>query len=70
MSKAEIIAELPKLTEEDRSDILVRLWHMEETAGPTAREKHLLNEAQAAYDANPNAGSPWSEVEARLRRRA
>ncbi|HTJ79454.1 MAG TPA: hypothetical protein VL357_10710 [Rariglobus sp.] len=70
MSKAEIIAELPKLTAEDRGDILARLWQMEEVAGPTSREKQLLNEAQAAYDANPNAGSPWSEVEARLRRRA
>ena len=70
MSKAEILAELPKLTAEDRGDILARLWQMEEAAGPTAREKQLLNEAQAAYDANPDAGSPWSEVEARLRRRA
>ena len=70
MSKAEIIAELPRLTAEDRSDILARLWQMEEAAGPTSREKQLLNEAQAAYDANPAAGAPWSEVEARLRRRA
>lgn len=70
MSKAEILAELPKLTAEDRGDILARLWQMEETAGPTAREKQLLDEAQAAYDANPNASSPWSAVEARLRRRA
>ena len=69
MSKAEIIAELPKLTAEDRSDILTRLWRMEEASGPTSREKQLLDEAQASYDANPNAGSPWSEVEARLRRR-
>ena len=69
MSKAEIIAELPKLTAEDRSDILARLWQMEETSGPTDREKQLLDEAQAAYEANPDAGSPWSEVEARLRRR-
>jgi putative addiction module component (TIGR02574 family) len=69
MSKAEIIAELPKLTAEDRSDILARLWQMEEKSGPTDREKQLLDEAQAAYDANPAAGSPWSEVEARLRRR-
>ena len=70
MSKAEILAELPKLTPEDRSDILSRPWQMKEAAGPTAREKRLLNEAQAAYDANLDAGSPWSEVEARLRRRA
>jgi hypothetical protein len=70
MSKAEIIAKLPKLTAEDRSDILDRHWQMEEAADPTAREKQLLDKAQAAYDAYPDSGSPWSEVEARLRRRA
>ena len=55
MSKAEIIAELPKLTAEDRGDILARLWQMEEAAGPTAREKQLLNEAQASYDTEVTA---------------
>jgi hypothetical protein len=43
---------------------------LEEAAGPTAHEKALLNEAQASYDANPNGGAPWTEVEARLRRRS
>ena len=69
MSKTEILAELPKLSAEDREEILEQLWRLEEAGGPTDREKTLLNEAQAAYDANPNAGAPWSEVEARLRRR-
>lgn len=69
MSKAEILAELPKLSPQDRGEILAQLWQMEESAGPTEREKALLNEAQADYEANPTAGAPWSEVEARLRRR-
>ena len=69
MSKAEIIAELPKLSPAERSEILEQLWRMEEAAGPTQREKTLLDEAQADYEANPTAGAPWSEVEARLRRR-
>ena len=69
MSKAEILAELPKLSAHDRGEILAQLWQMEESAGPTGREKALLNEAQASYDANPSAGAPWSEVEARLRKR-
>lgn len=38
--------------------------------GPTVCEKQLLDKAQSAYGANPDAGSLWSEVEARLRRRA
>lgn len=68
MSNADILAALPKLTPQERSEIFERLWQMEEAAGPTPREKNLLDEAQASYDANPAAGSPWSEVQARLRR--
>lgn len=70
MSKAEILAELPRLSAEDRSEILEQLWRLEEAAGPTENEKTLLNEAQTAYNANPSAGAPWSEVEARLRKRS
>ena len=66
MSKAEIVAQLPKLSSAERSEILEQLWRIEEAAGPTPREKALLDEAQADYDANPKAGAPWSEVEARL----
>lgn len=69
MSKAEILAQLPKLSPQDRGEILEQLWRLEEVAGPTAQEKKLLNEAQIAYDANPAAGAPWTEVDARLRRR-
>lgn len=69
MSKTEILAELPKLSAQDRGEILEQLWRLEEASGPTEREKNLLNEAQADYDANPSAGASWSEVEARLRQR-
>jgi HTH-type transcriptional regulator/antitoxin HigA len=34
-----------------------------------APTKTLLDKAQRDYDADPEAGSPWSEVKARLRRR-
>jgi putative addiction module component (TIGR02574 family) len=68
VSKAEIIAQLPKLSAQDRGEILERLWQLEEAAGPTPREKTLLDEAQADYEANPKAGAPWPEVEARLRK--
>ncbi len=69
MSKAEILSELPRLSLQDRAEILEQLWRLEESAGPTEAEKAILNEGQAAYDANPTAGAPWSEVEARLRMR-
>ena len=67
MSTSEILAELPRLSAEERAEIMDRLWHLEEMAGPTESEKILLNEAQASYDANPSTGVPWREVDARLR---
>ncbi len=70
MSKAEILAELPKLSPEERGEILLQLWRLEEAAGPSEDERALLDDAQAAFDANPNAGASWADVEARLRRRA
>jgi len=70
MSKADILAELPRLSPQERSEILEQLWCLEEAAGPTPQEKAILQEAQAAYDANPDAGAPWSEVQARLRQRS
>lgn len=69
MSKAEILAELPKLSAQERREILAQLWRLEEAGGPTDREKALLKEAQASYEADPAAGTPWSEVEDRLRKR-
>ena len=69
MSKAEIFAELVKLSSQDRGEILEQLWRMEESTGPTPTEKALLDEAQADYEANPGASAPWPEVEVRLRKR-
>ncbi len=69
MSKLEIIAELPRLSRQDRAEILDRLWSLEEEAGPTDFERVALDEAQAAYETDGEAGAPWSEVEARLRGR-
>lgn len=69
MSKTDILAELPRLSSEERAEIMERLWVLEEAGGPTEREKTLLNEAQADYDANPTEGSPWRDVEKRLRKR-
>ncbi len=70
MSKSEILAELPKLSVQDRREILEQLWRLEEAAEPSDAEKKLVHEAQAAYDANPSARAPWAEVEARLRPRS
>lgn len=70
MSKAEILAALPRLSRQERAELLEQLWQLEEAAGPADWEKSALNEAQASFDANPSSGAPWSDVHARLRKRS
>jgi putative addiction module component (TIGR02574 family) len=71
MSKVEILAELPKLKLADRREIFDRICEMEEhdllTGGATDEEKALLDRELEEYRQNPEAGSSWNEVEARLR---
>ena len=72
MSKAEILKELPALQPADRREIFDRLCDLQERdllAGqpPTPEEKALLDRELEDYRKNPNAGSSWEEVEARLR---
>jgi putative addiction module component (TIGR02574 family) len=73
MSKAEILLELPKLELADRREIFERICDMEERdllngSLPTAEEKALLDRELELYRQNPEAGSPWAEVKARLRK--
>jgi putative addiction module component (TIGR02574 family) len=73
MSKSEILQELPKLKAEERREIFERICEMEELellngAQPSAEEKALLDRELETYRANPNPGSSWPEVEARLRK--
>jgi putative addiction module component (TIGR02574 family) len=73
MSKMEILAELPKLELADRREIFDRICEMEERdlllgSQPTAEEKALLDRELEEYQRNPEAGSTWNEVEARLRK--
>ena len=75
MSKAEILAELPKLTRRDRAEIRRKLTELDgdewlDTDDPlTVAEKALLEARLAAYEKDPDAGSSWEEVEARIRAR-
>ncbi len=72
MSKAEIIAELPKLTTDELADVQARL---DELAGEawldrgelSDADKSALDAALAEYQKNPEVGSSWQEVEARIR---
>jgi len=75
MSKAEILSELPKLTKEERHEIRVKLAEMDSDGwldqdDPlTDADKALLEARLAAYEKDPDAGSSWEEVEARVRAR-
>ena len=72
MSKAEILAELPKLTPAERQEVRLKLTQIDreewlDTNEPlTDTEKALLDARLAAYEKDPDAGSSWEEVEARI----
>ena len=71
MSKAEILAELPKLKAEERRQVFERLCELQERdllegQGPTAEEKELLDQALAAFQRDGQRGEPWREVLQRL----
>ena len=73
MSKSQILEELPKLAPEERDEIRAKLaeldgegW-LDESEPLTSAEKVLLNARLAAYEKDPEVGSSWEEVEARIR---
>lgn len=74
MSKAEILAELPKLQPEELAEVQAKL---DELAGEvwldsgelTDTDKTALDAALIDYQNNPDAGSPWEQVKARIQAR-
>jgi putative addiction module component (TIGR02574 family) len=72
MTKAEILAELPKLTPAELAEVQAKL---DELAGDgwlddgqlSPAHKAALEAELAEYERNPDAGSSWEEVQARLR---
>ena len=73
MSKADILAELPELTPAERQEVRLKLARLDgedwlDAGDPlTDAEKALLDARLAAYEKDPEAGSSWEEVEARIR---
>ena len=71
MGKAEILAELARLTPQDLADVQARL---DELAGDAWQDRGELSDADrqtlgatiADYEKSPDAGSPWDEVKARV----
>lgn len=74
MSKAEILAELPKLKVEELAEVQAKLdeltgeiWLNDGELSDT--DKVTLEATLADHQKNPDAGSPWNEIEARIRSR-
>ena len=72
MSKADILAELPKLRTDERDQVLRKLCELQEEdmvrgPGPGAAEKRMLDDALAEFERDGNPGTPWREVLQRLR---
>jgi putative addiction module component (TIGR02574 family) len=71
MSKMEILAELPRLSPEERAEVQAKL---DELAGQAWQDRGELSDADkqsldaaiAGYEKSPDAGSPWDEVKARV----
>jgi putative addiction module component (TIGR02574 family) len=75
MSKAEILAEIPKLTPEERHEIRLKIveldgdgW-LDEDDPLTDEQKALLEARLADMEKHPEKSIPWSEAEARLKAR-
>jgi hypothetical protein len=71
MSKAEILQELPRLTREERGEIVAKARELDGEAwidpAVTETEKRILDAELEEFARNPDAGSTWPEVEARIR---
>jgi len=74
VSKVDILEALPHLRPEDRLEILDRICELDnggwfDGGELTLEQKALLDARLAEYEKNPQAGSSWEEVEARLRQK-
>jgi len=73
MSKAEILAQLPKLDSAELREICDRIWQLEEEQllsgriNPSDEEKALLDSELEDYSRNPESGSTWQDVKSRLK---
>lgn len=71
MSKAEVLAELPRLSRDDLAEVQARLDELigdawDERADLTDADKSALDVALDDYARDPNAGEPWEQVRARI----
>jgi putative addiction module component (TIGR02574 family) len=65
MSKAEILAAIPKLTPEERHEIRLRLDELDDDR-LSREEWALIDKRIAEHEADPESAIPWEEFKARL----
>ena len=75
MSKTEILAQLPKLSPQERREIRAKLaeldadeW-LDDDDPLTEADKALIEARIKAHEQNPEAAVPWRKFDARLKRR-
>lgn len=68
MSTAEILAELHRLTPEERESIRARLDAIDEAAPLSVEERRLVDERVAAYRKEPGAAKTWAVAEGEIRK--
>ena len=70
---ATLATEISRLSPAEKLRLVEELWDTLAAAPEQLPipewHKQALAEAQAAYEANPEAGSPWPEVKARITRK-
>jgi putative addiction module component (TIGR02574 family) len=70
---AALSAEINRLTPVEKLQLVEELWDALATNPDQlpipAWHAQALDEAHAAYEANPDAGSPWPEVKGRITRK-
>jgi hypothetical protein len=71
MSEAEILAELPKLKAEERTQVFRRLCELQEAdllrgIGPSQEEKRILDAALADFRRDGDFGTPWRDALKRI----
>jgi putative addiction module component (TIGR02574 family) len=74
MSKTDIMSELPKLTPDERREILDKIWELDggdwlDSGELTNADRVFIEQRLAEHEGNPDAAVSWNEVEARLRQR-
>ena len=73
MSKADILRELPKLTREERREVVTKVHEIDgddwlDEGELSAEERAMLEARVAEHERNP-AAIPWNEFQSRLNQR-